>query len=43
MVMAQRRDGPDIDGGDAARRRQPANERPIAGTRLIREYQGVEQ
>ena len=32
----------DLDGGDPVRRRQPANERPIAGTRLIREYQGVE-
>ena len=32
----------DLDGGDPARRRQPANERPLAGTRLIREYQGVE-
>jgi hypothetical protein len=34
--------GDQLDGGDPARRRQPANERPIAGTRLIREYQGVE-
>jgi hypothetical protein len=32
----------DLDGGDPARRRRPANDRPIAGTRLIREYQGVE-
>ena len=32
----------DLDGGDPARRRQPANDRPVAGTRLIREYQGVE-
>jgi hypothetical protein len=31
-----------LDGGDPQRRRQPANDRPIAGTRLIREYQGVE-
>jgi hypothetical protein len=31
----------DLDGGDL-RRRQPANDRPVAGTRLIREYQGVE-
>jgi len=31
-----------LDGGDLKRRRQPASERPIAGTRLIREYQGVE-
>ena len=28
--------------GDPTRRRQPAKDRPIAGTRLIREYQGVE-
>src|SRR5215204_5964786 len=34
--------GEDLDGGDPVRRRQPANERPIAGTRLIREYQGLE-
>ena len=34
--------GEQLDGGDPVRRRQPANERPIAGTRLIREYQGVE-
>jgi hypothetical protein len=32
----------DLDGGDPNRRRQPAKERPIAGTRLIREWQGVE-
>jgi Protein of unknown function (DUF2924) len=32
----------DLDGGDPIRRRQCANARPIAGTRLIREYQGVE-
>ena len=32
----------DLDGGDPARRRQSANSRPVAGTRLIREYQGVE-
>ena len=32
----------DLDGGDPARRRQPAKDRPIAGTRLIREYQGIE-
>jgi Protein of unknown function (DUF2924) len=32
----------DLDGGDPARRRRPAKDRPIAGTRLIREYQGVE-
>jgi hypothetical protein len=34
--------GEELDGGDPVRRRQPANERPITGTRLIREYQGVE-
>ena len=28
--------------GHPARRRQPAKDRPIAGTRLIREWQGVE-
>src|SRR3954466_12899266 len=32
----------DLDGGNPARRRQRANDRPIAGTRLIREYEGVE-
>ena len=32
----------DLDGGDPTRLRQPAKDRPIAGTRLIREYQGVE-
>src|SRR3979490_2649669 len=31
-----------LDGGDPARRRRPAKDRPIAGTRLIREWQGVE-
>ena len=32
----------DLDGGDPTRRRQTAKDRPIAGTRLIREWQGVE-
>ena len=32
----------DLDGGDPTRRRQRAKDRPIAGTRLIREWQGVE-
>ncbi len=32
----------ELDGGDPKRRRQPAKDRPISGTRLIREYQGVE-
>jgi hypothetical protein len=31
----------DVDGGNPARR-QSAKDRPIAGTRLIREYQGIE-
>jgi hypothetical protein len=31
-----------FDGGDPVRRKRPASDRPIAGTRLIREYQGVE-
>jgi hypothetical protein len=34
--------GEHFDGGDPKRRRQPASDRPISGTRLIREYQGVE-
>jgi hypothetical protein len=34
--------GEELDGGNPVRRRQPADDRPIAGTRLIREYQGVE-
>jgi hypothetical protein len=32
----------ELDGGDPKRRRQSAKDRPIAGTRLIREYQSVE-
>lgn len=32
----------DLDGGDPNRRRQTAKDRPIAGTRLIREWQGIE-
>lgn len=31
-----------LDGGNPARRRQSAKDRPIAGTRLVREYQGIE-
>jgi hypothetical protein len=34
--------GETLDGGDPIRRRQYANNRPIAGTRLIREYEGIE-
>jgi len=32
----------DLDGGDPSRRRRAINDRPIAGTRLIREWQGTE-
>ena len=32
----------DLDNGDPARRRRPLKNWPIAGTRLIREFQGVE-
>jgi hypothetical protein len=35
--------GEQLDGGNVATRRTRANLMPIAGTRLIREYQGVEQ
>jgi hypothetical protein len=34
--------GEQLDGGKIEVRRQRADERPIAGTRLIREYQGAE-
>lgn len=34
--------GEQLDGGDAEKRRRPAKDRPVAGTRLIREWQGVE-
>ncbi len=33
--------GEQLDGGNIARRRIRADDRPIAGTRLIREYQGL--
>jgi hypothetical protein len=32
----------DIDGGDPTKRRRLAKNRPIAGTRLVREWQGIE-
>ena len=32
----------DLDGGSPARRRRLTRDRPIAGTRLIREFRGVE-
>ena len=34
--------GEDLDGGKAEVRRKRADDRPIAGTRLVRDYQGVE-
>lgn len=34
--------GEQLDGGNIALRRIRADERPIAGTRLVREYQGVQ-
>ena len=34
--------GERLDGGNIAVRRMRGNDRPIAGTRLLREYQGVE-
>ncbi|MEQ9145207.1 MAG: DUF2924 domain-containing protein [Parvibaculaceae bacterium] len=34
--------GEELDGGDRSRRRVRADAMPIAGTRLIREWQGVE-
>ena len=34
--------GEKLDGGSKAKRQTRADTRPIAGTRLIREYQGVE-
>ncbi len=35
--------GEQLDGGNVVLRRIRADERPIAGTRLVREYHGVEQ
>jgi len=35
--------GEQLDGGNIAKRRIRADLKPIAGTRLIREWQGVEQ
>jgi hypothetical protein len=34
--------GERLDGGNAVLRRIRADDRPVAGTRLVREYQGVE-
>jgi hypothetical protein len=35
--------GEQLDGGNITTRRIRADQKPIAGTRLLREYQGVEQ
>lgn len=35
--------GEQLDGGKIAVRKRPANDTPIAGTRLIREWQSIEQ
>ena len=34
--------GEELDGGRIDVRKRPANDRPISGTRLIRDYQGIE-
>ncbi len=34
--------GEELDGGNVEVRRRRADDRPIAGTRLIREFQGIE-
>lgn len=34
--------GEELDGGRISVRKRPASDRPVSGTRLIREYQGVE-
>jgi len=34
--------GEELDGGNAEVRKRRTDDRPVAGTRLIREYQGVE-
>lgn len=34
--------GEELDGGRVNVRKRPANDRPVSGTRLIRDYQGVE-
>ena len=34
--------GEQLDGGDIAVRRKRGSERPITGTRLVREWQGIE-
>ena len=34
--------GEELDGGKVSVRKRPANDRPVSGTRLIRDYQGTE-
>ena len=34
--------GEELDGGKVSVRKRQANDRPVSGTRLIRDYQGVE-
>ena len=34
--------GEELDGGRVDVRKRPANDRPVSGTRLIREYRGIE-
>jgi len=34
--------GDELDGGRVNVRKRPANDRPVSGTRLIRDYQGIE-
>ena len=34
--------GEELDGGKVSVRKRPTNDRPVSGTRLIRDYQGVE-
>ena len=42
-TVARLRDlGKELDGGDPANRRRHHQDRPLAGTRLIREWQGVD-
>jgi hypothetical protein len=34
--------GEELDGGDPSRRRRHSQDQPIAGTRLVRQWQGIE-
>jgi hypothetical protein len=42
MVRRLEKLGEQLDGGDRQKSRLPANNMPIVGTRLLREWQGVE-